>query len=584
MIFFIFLISFISTINTFERITSFKSDIIVYQDGTLLTTETIEVVSEGITIKHGIVREFPTHYNDYLGSRYVVDFKLISITQDGAPASFFIQNASNGKKIYIGDKNKYITQGKHNYVISYETNRQIGFFEKHDELYLNITGNGWCLPIEHVEARIHLPKGINFKSIGAEGYTGYQDAKEQSYTSSVENSFVSFATTCNLQAQEGLTIVVTFPKSFVAEPSLYKKIYWALHDNWYSASLCLLLLLLLGLLISAFMTTQRLNKSGTVIPLFYPPENLTPSDVGFMKALQFNYELLSIDIVNLAVHGFITIAYKKGAFLGGTYTLTRTSQKSNDALTQDINARYQNLLSILFGKKQNFFSMIFNKEDTLVISEKESVTLKNALYETEKTCTQSVGMYIKKLSHLFYKIGVVSILFILLMYFGSFEIKSSLDLTLEITIIIALISSLIIVHKYCSVYTPEGRTLQDKIDGFALYLKTAEVERMKIIGTPPTKTPELYEKYLPYAMALGVEKQWTNQFTAIFEALTRAGHPYTPHWCIGPQFKTQQLGSSLKSSISNSIVSAARPSVRSSGSGGSGKSGGGSGGGGGGGW
>ena len=136
-------------------------------------------------------------------------------------------------------------------------------------------------------------------------------------------------------------------------------------------------------------------------------------------------------------------------------------------------------------------------------------------------------------------------------------------------------------------YTPEGLEIKKQIEGFKLFLKTTEEERLKIIGTPPTKTPELYETYLPYAIALGVEQQWSRQFAPLFERMAEQGNSYMAVWITGGRFdtfNTNTFASGISSSISSSIASSSSPPGSSSGSGGRGSSGGGGGGGGGGGW
>jgi cation transport regulator ChaC len=148
-----------------ERITLFKSDITVNTDASMLVRETIKVVSEQKTIIHGIVREFPTRYRDYAGTNYNVGFELLEITQDGASVAYHVNDAFNGKKIYIGSKYEKVQPGEHSYMISYKTNRQLGFYDKFDELYWNVTGSGWRLPIEKVEAIVHVPQGTPTASI-----------------------------------------------------------------------------------------------------------------------------------------------------------------------------------------------------------------------------------------------------------------------------------------------------------------------------------------------------------------------------------------------------------------------------------
>ena len=156
---------------------------------------------------------------------------------------------------------------------------------------------------------------------------------------------------------------------------------------------------------------------------------------------------------------------------------------------------------------------------------------------------------------------------------------------------ILLILINVICRAFLQDYTNEGNKVKSEVKGFKLYLETAEVDRMKIIGTPPTKTPQLYEKYLPYAMALGVEKQWTQQFTPIFRKLAAQGHEYHPTWFVemlgSSRWETIPLdfGSQLSQSLSSVIItSSSNVPGSSSGSDGGGSSGGGGGGGGGGGW
>jgi uncharacterized membrane protein len=134
--------------------------------------------------------------------------------------------------------------------------------------------------------------------------------------------------------------------------------------------------------------------------------------------------------------------------------------------------------------------------------------------------------------------------------------------------------------------TPKGRAVLDQIEGFRMYMTTAEEERLKVLH-PPEKTPALFERYLPYAMALDCENEWNTQFSAVLAAAAAAGATAgtVGGWYSGPggfssRGFSRDLGSSLTSSISSSGVA---PGT-SSGSGGGGFSGGGGGGGGGSGW
>ena len=552
-----------------KRITSFKSNVIVNTDATVQVQETIEVVSTGDTVIHGIVREFPTAYADHYVINYTVGFDVKSVTQDGVPAQFLLESVENGKKLYIGNRDLLLSEGKHIYTITYTTNRQLGFFNNHDELYWNVTGNGWRLPIDTVHASIQLPPTISSSSITAEGYTGLQSEQGKDYTYAIDGNHIAFSSTQALEPYQGLTVVVTWPKGFVHEPSWYQKLHWFLTDNLFLVWTMLVLLLLLMLVLYCFMVARRKNKQGTVIPLFYPPTDFTPSVVGFMKERTFKDRLLAADIVNLAVRGFIKISCEPAGFFSkDTYTLTLVE---NSASKKENLSEYETtLLETLFSRDE-----LLQGSDTLAITSQNILTIESALVKVNKHSRQQTASYIVTLNNILYLGYALCALWFVTVIFNTS------DWVICLVFLIALARQ---IKRFYRVYTPEGRKVQDQIDGFELYLKTAEIERMNIIGTPPTKTPELYEHYLPYAIALGVEKQWTKQFASVFTALAQEGHAYTPHWYVGRPFRFNSFASDIGSSFNQAIASSAKAPGSSSGSSGRGSSGGGGGGGGGGGW
>ncbi|MBP9764936.1 DUF2207 domain-containing protein [Candidatus Babeliales bacterium] len=548
------LLIFSSALNAQERITFFRSNIHVRTDATMLVTETIEVSSEQRQIIHGIVREFPTTYSYNHILQYVVGFKIISVQHNDQPVSYHVKNVSNGKLLYIGDKNIVLPTGKHTYTITYETSRQIGFFKDFDELYWNVTGNGWRLPIDKVQARVFLPIRTPTKSINAKGYTGYQYQTDAKYTYNIQDNCVNFFTTDNLRAFQGLTIAVDFAKGIVSEPSLSQKIKWFVRDNVTLIAAAILLLLLLLLYIQNIIIAYRKNKPGVVIPLFYPPQNMTPSEVGFMSKRKFCNTFLSADIVDLAVRGLITIEYHSK----DEYTLKRISTPQN------ITNPYDQLL----------IKTLFNSKNTLTITRTHNTAMQQALKRCRDHDTNQTKIYIDNQKRQLIIHWAMYIIILLLIHNNMY-----LFLPLLCLGIVMGLSS-----KFYTTYTHEGRKLQDAIDGFKLYLMTAEIDRMHAIGTPPTKTPELYEKYLPYAIALKIEKQWTAQFSTLFKELETQGKPYQPLWYRGNIFGYNNIRSNFTQSFSYTITSSSTPPGSYSGSGGSGRSGGGGGGGGGGGW
>ena len=153
-------------------------------------------------------------------------------------------------------------------------------------------------------------------------------------------------------------------------------------------------------------------------------------------------------------------------------------------------------------------------------------------------------------------------------------------------VLIGGVAGCVLFYRLLKAPTRAGRRLLDQIAGFRDYLQVAERDEMNF-RNPPDKTPELFERYLPYALALGVEQPWAERFAGLLQRLENQGEVYRPGWYHGSRWSGQGIGDfsrSLGSSLGAAVASSASAPGSSSGSGGGGSSGGGGGGGGGGGW
>jgi uncharacterized membrane protein len=150
-------------------------------------------------------------------------------------------------------------------------------------------------------------------------------------------------------------------------------------------------------------------------------------------------------------------------------------------------------------------------------------------------------------------------------------------------LIVLLVGINIIFGWLVRAYTVEGRKIVDEIEGFKWFLSVTEKERLTF-HNPPQQTPELFEKMLPYALALGVEHEWAQQFASVFAKLENQGVNYAPVWYYGSMthFTPDGFASEIGKTFTGVVSSSATPPGSSSGGGGF--SGGGGGGGGGGGW
>ncbi|MCK5620869.1 MAG: DUF2207 domain-containing protein, partial [Alphaproteobacteria bacterium] len=185
-----------------ERIISFDSDVTIAADGELTVTETIKVRAEGYDIKRGIYRDFPTVYEGRDGETHIVGFEVVEVLRGGKRENWFTENRSNGVRVYIGEKDYFLPKGEYTYRLTYRTDRQIGFFEDFDELYWNVTGNGWVFPIDYASVTVRLPEGASVVRKAA--YTGRQGAKGTAWSYGTDgNGNPMFATTSRLRANEG---------------------------------------------------------------------------------------------------------------------------------------------------------------------------------------------------------------------------------------------------------------------------------------------------------------------------------------------------------------------------------------------
>jgi uncharacterized membrane protein YgcG len=516
-----------------EKIILFHSDITISQDATAIIIETITVESHGQKIIRGIVRELPERY------------EILSVLKEGNETSYKLEYIrGDGEHILIGNDTKLET-GNHIYQITYKMQNVVDFYQNHDEFYYNVTGNDWRLSIEKAEAVVHLPKTISAASIAAEAYMGVYGAKEENYETKQQENIIYFSTTNKLESLEGLSIVISWEKGKIYQAFFHE------HPLFFWLFICgIIFLISIGL---AIIQRYRFNKPGLITPLFYPPENLSPSVLGLVNNLAFSSKLIAADIVQLAVEGYITISDKPSFLWWRTYTLSLLHSKTDDVYKTS-------LLSVLFSKSNNI---------SLTRSEHRTMRLLREMIFNH--CKNKTKTYVKKLpiAHFFI---IYSAIFSIALIFVYYHNKHYIIAPYAIPLFIFFLIWAVIIKQLLYSYTAEGRKLQDQIDGFKLFLTMTEPNLSQLTQQLPEKTKDLYERYLPYALALGVSQQWTDRFTSLSgEKIIE--NTFKPLWYSGPtRFYVRSFSSSFSSSIQSS-----------SGRGGRGSSGGGRGGGGGGG-
>ena len=548
-----------SGLSAEERILSFASEITVARDGSMLVLETIRVWAQGGDIRRGIYRDFPTHYTDRYGNHYKVDFEILEVTRNNSPEPWRSQRRNNGVRTYLGSPDVLLEPGVHSYTLLYQTRRQLGFFEDHDELYWNVTGSGWAFPIQEASAVVTLPEPVTAADVTVQGYTGSMGSKEQRYTAAVKDGGIYIRANRILGPGEGLTLVASWPKDIVDEPTRAQRFVFLLQDNR-GLLLALAALLFSGLYLQLVWSRYGRDPApGVVFPRYKPPAAYSPASARYISRMGYDGTVLAAAVINLAVKGYVTITKTDDDF-----QLQRKSSKERLAPGESA------LFNLLFVGGP---VLALDNDNYTVIGQAKSAH-KRALERDYQNIYFRLNMA-KIVPSLLGSSAVAVIIGLL----GAFT-----PLVIGVVVLTAILHALYVYLLRAP--TPRGRLLLDKLMGFKLYLDVAERDDLER-SHRPEKTPELFERFLPYAVALGVEQAWAEQFDGVFERLgDQQGAGYKPLWYSG-QFDASRLSSfagDMGASFSSAISSASTPPGSTSGGGGGGSSGGGGGGGGGGGW
>ncbi|HEX3945562.1 MAG TPA: DUF2207 domain-containing protein [Rhizomicrobium sp.] len=629
------LASFAGPASAEERITGYNSNIDVARNGALTVTETVSVVAEGVRILHGIYRDFPTTYTDKFGRRVHVGFNVLRVTRDGHEELYDLSSIDSGERIKIGDPNNLVLNGPHTYTITYSTDRQIGFFADYDELYWNVTGNFWQFPIDRAEATINLPSGARITQYAS--YTGSagsraNNAQCQKWSSRTLHCW----TTAALSSNEGLTAAVGFAKGAVLPPTAAERRAEFIRDNASAVVAIAGVLILLIYFGTTWFEFGRDPEHGTIIPLFAPPRDFSPAAVRYVHRMAYDRKVFAAALIDMAVKGYMKIAQHSS-----TYTLTRTG-KSGQVTGLDTGEEI--IGSKLFSSSDDSVELKQTNHTSIAAAISGlKTTLKNE-YERRYFVTNAhwfiggLGILaltgiaaallsddpapaafllawlaawsagtsfllhraadawgdvfagpgsriLNAISAIFSTAFAAPFLFGLVLALYRF---GSLMTWLASAALIVGGAAAYIFYHLLKAPTLLGSKIRDQIDGFRIYLNTAEKDRLEKLN-PPSVTPAVFEKFLPYAIALDCENTWSKKFEqeAAAAGITASRSGYSPGWYSGSSLgglDAAAFASSLGASMASAAAAASTAPGSSSGSGGGGSSGGGGGGGGGGGW
>ncbi|HQZ11798.1 MAG TPA: DUF2207 domain-containing protein [Devosia sp.] len=618
-----------------ETINAFTSNVELRADGTVDVTEIIEVNAEGIEIRRGIFRDIPTFMINDDGSRLRSSLNVVEVQRDGRPEPYAVESIGAGfVRIRIGDSDVMLSRGKHQFTVHYTMTRMGRFFEDHDELYWNATGNYWNFPILSSVTNVSLPKGAVIQNLA--GYTGKTGSTERAVTiTRTSDNTATFRTNRRLAAGEGVTVAAAFQKGILTEPGGIQQAQWWLSDHRDVVLPLLAVAIAFFYNLFAWVAVGRDPPKGTIIPLFYPPKGFSPALVHYIHRMGWEnngWTAFTSAIFDLGVKGLVEIDNSEKKL-----KVTATGKQPAEPLSQGEQVLFDYIAAkgtlvvdttngpTIDQKRGEFISAIErenrevyfrNNFAYVVIGGFIAVALLLGMVMLDLLPVLFLiiafvaGVFLGLLTGIlrdFWKGNLLqkfmfvvwAVILVSNLGAGGFSFFSNVQLNTAAFAAVSIVAIGVLFGVLMRAPTVQGRKVMDQIDGFKMYLDTAEKNRLNFEGAPPM-TVSRFEAILPYAIALKVEKPWSEHFDAelkrnAVQGVT--GSVYQPGFYHGTDWASGRGGFSNTVAAATTGMAAAmvaaQPAAASSsgfsgggggGGGGGGSSGGGGGGGGGGGW
>lgn len=585
-----------------ERVHSYAVHMRLLADGNLEVDEHVLVEAHGGLVRRGLFRDFPTRYRDRFGNRVEVDFQVLGLQRDGAPEPYFTESRSNGVRVNFGTDELLPVPGLFHYVLRYRTRHQVGFFDDHDELYFNVIGSGWEFPIDAAEASLTLPQPLAGEQLTAECWVGPEGSHERNCSTQISGpGQASWRASRGLQPGEAFTVVLGFPKGVIAEPSAAQRQARFLRQNAGVGVGLLSLLLMLGWCAWRWLRLGRDPLPGPVFPRYQPPRGFGPSVVAKLRGRGDGNRGLAADVLALAIHGWLDIERVPRKLLTAEHWLLTDTRRVTGADVGSAGAADtgQGRLDWLppstppspTPEQRVLHAKLFASGSRLELKPSQAPRLQEAAAAHARQVQQQLGArYYRHNAREMLIAGLIG----LPLAVATLWIGGPHGLPLRIVLVVMMFLTWLAFVALIGAPTAEGRALRDEIEGFLLYLGVAERDELARTPMPdqnaeaPTVDADRYKALLPFAVALGVENQWTDKFSrsvgAAMAERVVAGIPgLAASSGRGGIGGASGLVQDFSRSLSGGIAAASTPPGSSSGLGGGGFAGGGGGGGGGGG-
>jgi hypothetical protein len=527
-------------------IEDFDVSIDVDPAGTLAVTERIRLRFEGQW--NGIHRLIPVEYRTPQGYAYRLRTGRWNVTDAETGQALKVRRSFERNCVDLKIFVPGAADASRTIAIRYTVHRGLRFFEDHDELYWNLTGDEWPYPIRAARGQISLPREL--VNVRANAFTGGYGSTERAATIRIDGvrheasyafepagesppppagpHVVEVESDRPLGIREGLTVAVAWNPGLIRRPTrLERQCAW-LFDNmgWIlvNGGLALMPLVALAVLFFRWLRHGRDPDAGPVVVHYEPPPGLGPAEVGTLVDNRPDTRDLMSMLVDLAVKRHLTIreTSKAGWLSKARYAFDLPLARGNwDKLTESerrfLEALYDRASPEPFVNAEGGgrSSMLTVTSDDLQESfYRELPKIRSAIFDG----LVADGHYAKRPDHVVvaYVTKAVVTALLLAVVVGGLRMlmpRAVGESTIPLAIGSGMFTSLLIAAfgLVMPARTRKGSEARNVIRGFQEFLSRVDAHRLETLPL----TPEVFERYLPFAMALGVEKRWAKAFEGV---------------------------------------------------------------------
>lgn len=549
----------------------------VADSGDITVTETEDhVFPEFGGDSHGILRsiQVAAGYQDSTTTQRVYPMRDLSVSSpSGAPSGVDRERDGEYEQLRIGDPDR-VVEGEQTYVVKYTLGKVVNdgrLFEEigpeHAELVYDVVGTANEQRYEAIEVEVTGPAAASkvLCAYGPQGATNECSVASPRETSTFGQS--------KLSPGQGMTVSLQYPRAAFGEdlePLLETKSSFVVGVLMLSLAVILPLAIILfvalrwwrhgrdevyvgltpGLTpVTGEKSQTTIGRVGTVAVQFTPPEGVQAGLVGVIIDESADTVDVTASIIELAVHGHLTIAEVEGK--GNDWLLTRTSDQATRRLLP-----YEQVLldGIFFGTDHVRLSSLRNTFAETLKDVQQSMVRETVDRGWFRNAPDTAGLGTKLLAMvlagagagvIFFAEGAATAPFLDWLPVASNWILGG-----------ALLLTALIVYAFVQhmpARSARGSAVLAQSQGFRRYLETAEANQIRF-----EEAGGLFSRYLPYAIVFGCADRWAKVFDEVSAAAVAAGtHIDLPTWYIGHAYLRSGSFASLAGDIDSFAVTSA---------------------------